>query len=435
MATKRTTARLHLLTARETQAARDGDYSDGGGLMLRVRGESASWVYRFTAPSGRRREMGLGLAMRGSLKQAGETLTAARDAAHRAREQLRQGQDPIDAREQLREAARLADLERKAEKARERRTLARCARDYHERVIERTKSAKHAAQWLSSLENHMPASIWHAPVDEITAPALLQALSALKPHQRARNLAEGHHLAETTRRVRQRLETVFEDAQFHGWCEHNPAAAVRRKIREALPSKINGQFAALPYGEAPALMQRLRSAPGTAARCLELAVLTAARTGEALGVTWAEFDLTAAVWTIPAARTKAKEDHLVYLSERVLEILQAQQDVHPIYVFPSAMVPDQPMSNMAMLAVLERLGVRDQTTVHGLCRATFSTWANETAAARPDVIEACLSHRETDKVRQSYNRAQFADERRRLLAAWAMYLTSPAARVIELKAA
>lgn len=384
--------------------------------------------------------MGLGVALRGSPKQAGETLTGARDLAHRCREQLRQGVDPIEARDQHREAAREAEAARKSEKARERRTLARCARDYHERVIEPTKTDRHAAQWISSLENHVPAALWDAPIDTITAPALLQALTSIKPHERARNLTEDHRLGETTRRVRQRLEAVFEDAQFHGWCEGNPAAAVRRKMRETMPSKHAGQFAALPYREAPALMQRLQQAQGTAARCLELAVLSAARTGEVIGATWDEMDLDAALWTVPAARMKAKADHVVYLSARAVEVISAQRGQDRTLVFPSPMtldMPDgerKPLSNMALLTVLDRMGARDRTTVHGLCRATFSTWANETAAGRPDVIEACLAHREADKVRQAYNRAQFADERRALLAAWAEYLARPSAQVIPIAA-
>ncbi len=85
----------------------------------------------------------------------------------------------------------------------------------------------------------------------------------------------------------------------------------------------------------------------------------------------------------------------------------------------------KPLSDMALLAVLDRLGVRDQTTVHGLCRATFSTWANETGAARPDVIEACLAHQDANRVRAAYNRAQFNNERRSLISAWANYLAKP----------
>ena len=90
-----------------------------------------------------------------------------------------------------------------------------------------------------------------------------------------------------------------------------------------------------------------------------------------------------------------------------------------------------------MLATLGRLGVRDKTTTHGLCRSTFSTWANDVGAARPDVIEAALAHNEADRVRKAYNRAKFNDERRALLEAWAEYLSKPpaSAAVIAFKAA
>ena len=184
------------------------------------------------------------------------------------------------------------------------------------------------------------------------------------------------------------------------------------------------------------LTERLRDAEGNAARCLEMAMLTAARTGEALTATWSEFDLESGVWTIPAAKMKAKEEHLVHLPPRAVEILKGQIGLHKTFVFPSVMAKDKPMSNMAMLAVLDRLGMRKRTTVHGLCRATFSTWANETGAARPDVIEACLAHREADRVKAAYNRAQFTDERRALLSSWAEYLSKPpASNVVALRAA
>jgi integrase len=432
--TRRSAAKLHLLTARQVQAASEGDHGDGGGLLLRVQGTSASWVLRYTAPSGKRREMGLGVARRGSTAQAGETLTGARDEAHKARELLRQGIDPLNAREQQREAERTAAAAQTAERARTRWTLARAARDYHERVIEPNRTPKHSAQWLASLENHVAPALWHAPVDTITAPALLAALQSIKPHERARNL-KGDRLPETLKRLRQRLEAVFEDCIFSGRCTSNPASAIRRKLRESEPRREQGRLKALPYGAAPALVQRLRAAEGTAARCLELAVLTAARTSEALLAEWPEFDLQAGVWVVPAERMKGKQPHTVYLPPRAVEILRAQLGQHARYVFPSTMKADSPQSNMAMLAVLDRLAVRDQTTVHGLCRATFSTWANETGAARPDVIEACLAHEESNRVRAAYNRADFAEERRALLAAWADYLARPAAAVVPLRAA
>ena len=436
MAKARTAARLHLLTARQVQGAGEGDHGDGGGLLLRVRGASASWVLRYTSPTGKRRDMGLGIAHRGSTAQAGEALTAARDLAHRARELLRQGQDPITERDKHREGARTTETARKAEAAKSRLTLARAARDYHERTIESSRTAKHAAQWIASLENHVPAALWHAPIASITAPALLQALLAIKPHEKARNLTSGDKVPETLQRIRQRLDAVFEDGIFHGHCASNPAAAIRRKLRETMPRRKAGKFAALPFREAPEFMARLRASEGTAARCLEFAVLTAARTSEALLAEWSEIDMEAGAWLVPGERMKAGEPHLVHLSRRAVAVLEGQAGQHARWGFPSIMkgYEDKPQSNMAMLAVLGRLGVRDKTTVHGLCRATFSTWANETAAARPDVIEACLAHEESNRVRASYNRATFNEERAALLAKWAEFLQH-SAQVIEFRAA
>lgn len=177
MARAKSAARLHLLTVKQVQNVPEGDHSDGGGLLLRIRGGSCSWVFRFTAPSGRRREMGLGVAHLGSPAQAGESVTAARRQAHEAREQL-------------------------------------------------------------------------------------QALQNIEPHERARNF-KGGRPQETMQRIRQRLDAVFEDAVFHKRCSSNPAAAIRRKMREAMPRKQAGEFAALPYREAPAFMARLRQAEAT----------------------------------------------------------------------------------------------------------------------------------------------------------------------------
>jgi integrase len=437
-ARRKTAARLHLLTARQLQAAQDGDHTDGGGLLLRVRGDSVAWVFRYTSAAGKRREMGLGVCHRGSTAQAGDSLTTARRAAHDARELLTRGTDPLDAKDQRRADAAAAEQARKTEKARERWTLARCARDYHERVIEPSRTDKHAAQWIASLENHIPAALWHKSIADVDPPELLQALLAIEPHERARRVEPGAKVAETVQRIRQRLDSVFEDAIFHKRCTTNPAAALRRKMRETMPRKDAGQFAALPYREAPAFMARLRAMEGTAARTLEFAVLTAARTGEALGARWAEVDLEACTWLVDASRMKASgkdkaESHLVHLSARAVEILSGQHGQHRELVFPSTMKADSPQSNMAMLAVLDRMGERQRTTVHGLCRATFSTWAYETNAARPDVIEACLAHREADKVKAAYNRARFNAERRDLLAKWAAFLDQPCAQVFHLQ--
>jgi integrase len=417
---KRHESRLHLLSVRQVQTASEGDHGDGGGLLLRVRGDSAQFIFRFTAPSGKRREMGLGPCHRSNPAQAGASLTTARDFAAAARAQVRRGIDPIEEREQSKAAAREAAVAcvRPARRA----TLAWCARDYHERVIEPTRTAKHAAQWISSLENHIPPKIWNKPVDEVDAPELLEALRTIRPHKRARNVPRTDRLDETVQRIRQRLDAVFEDAMFHKRCMSNPAAAIKRKIREARVRREKGAFKALPFVEAPALVSALRKHEGTAARCLEFAMLTAARTNEVITAEWTEFDLDASVWVVPAAKMKAREPHTVYLSPQALGVLRQVQDLNARYVFPSPCAEAKPLSNMAMLTLLARMKVRDRTTVHGLCRATFSTWAYEMNVARPDVIEACLAHREEDLVKAAYNRAQFARERRELLAAWANYV-------------
>lgn len=429
---------LHLLGVRQVQAAEPGDRADGGGLVLRVgTDERATWVFRYTAADGRRREMGMGTCHRASAAQAGDSLTAARDAAHKARELLRQGIDPIDANKAARQAAREALEARKEGERRERWTLARCARDYHARLIEPSRTARHAAQWIASLENHIPAALWNAPIDSIKAPELLTALLAIKPHERARNVTDDDQPHETVKRIRQRLEAVFESEQFNERCTGNPAAAIKRMLAASKPKKKGRRegFRHLPYKEAPAFMQAVRQAQGVAARALELVTLTASRTSEVLNAEWSEFDLDAAVWVCPAARMKAGEPHTVHLSPQALAVVRSMQGLHPRWVFPSPAAIDQasakPMSNMAMLEVLNRIGWRDRTTVHGL-RKVFSTWANDTAAARPDVIEACLAHEETNRVRAAYNKATFDAERRALLAAWAAYLDRPPAAVLEL---
>jgi integrase len=430
MAAKRLVSKLHQLSVREIQHAAEGDHADGGGLLLRIRHGSEAWVYRFTSPAGRRREMGLGAARRGSVAQVGESVTLARGQAHDARELLVRGLDPIDERDKARSAAREALKKQKADKVRERLTLARVARDYHERVIEPSRTDKHGAQWIASLENHVPTAVWHAPIADITAPQLLEALSGVRALD-----DKTQRIPETLQRVRQRLDSIFEDAQFHGRCTTNPAAAIKRKMTETQPRRERGGHAALPYREAPAFMATLRAHEGIAARCLELAVLTAARTSEVLLATWGEFDTDAALWTVPPERMKGRESHVVHLSGAATRVLDKVRGLHGGWVFPSPILEDRPLSNMAMLVMLDRMGYRDRTAVHGLARATFSTWANETGAARPDIVECCLAHQEGDKIRKAYNRSAYMAERAALLDAWAAFLDRQESNVVPLRAA
>jgi integrase len=417
-------ATLHLLTVREVQSFQNGTHADGGGLFIRVRDNAARFVFRYTSPAGERREMGFGAAHRGSAAQAGQSLTSARELAAHARALLQRGIDPIEERDRAREAARAhrrqveqAELEKlQRENECEQNTLAKHAREYHERVIEPTRTAKHSAQWINSLEQHVPDAIWNGPITSTTAPQLLDFLLELRKT-----------VPETASRVRQRLEAVWEDAIFRGVCSTNPAAATLRKLQEARLRREVQHLRKPDYQAVPALMQRIRAAEGTSARCLEFTVLTAARTREAIGAQWSEIDLETGLWQVPKERMKANKPHEVFLSTRAIEVVRGQLGLHERFLFPSPRSESQPLSNMAMLSLLERLKLHTETTVHGLARGTFSAWSNDTAVARPDVIEACLAHTIENKIRAAYMAgAKFAPERRALMQAWADYLATPA---------
>ncbi|MCA3139747.1 MAG: tyrosine-type recombinase/integrase [Rhodocyclaceae bacterium] len=410
MATKQSLGPINRLSNREVQCAGDGDLFDGGGLLLRVRDGRAGWVFRYTAPSGKRREMGLGPCERHSAQAVGASVTAARRSAAAARAMLVAipPVDPITARDQSRDEARAAEATRKVEAQRERATLARVARLYHERFIEPKRNAKASREWINSLETHVPREVWNCPIERVERAALLDFLRDIQDR-----------MFDTASRVRQRLSEVYDDAIERGLVQDNPVAALRDKLRRVRITKRSEPHPSLPYPEMPAFMSRLRTHPGIAARCMEFVILTAARTGEAIGATWDEINMDTRTWTIPGKRMKMHEPHIVPLSEPAVAILRAVAQARSPWVFPGVFDPTKPLSNMGMLSLLKRMDRRD-ITVHGF-RSTFSTWANETAAARPDVIEACLAHREGDRIRAAYNRAHFNAERRALLDAWARF--------------
>jgi integrase len=406
----------HLLTAREVQTAAPGDHKDGDGLFLRVQGRGASWLLRYTAANGKRRELGLGGADRYSQESAGESLKKARKEADQARDLIEKGTDPIDAKKAARaieraQASKDANLTKGGEV-----TLRRYLRAYHADHIEPILSEKHAQQWLNSVEQHVPASVLDASIGSITA---MQLLNELVPIWRK--------VPETGSRIFQRLALVFDASVIDGLRKENPAAPIKKELRRRAGRRVRGNFESMPYCQVPSFITALRKEKGNAARCLEFLILCAARTNEALTAEWGEIDKAARIWTIPAAKMKCREQHVVFLSERALEVIEGQADLDKRFVFPSATNSKRPMSNMSMLQVLTRMELRGEDveqsfTVHGF-RASFSTWSNETGIARPDVIEAALAHREQNLVRAAYNRSQFITERRALMDAWCAYAT------------
>ena len=393
------------LTARQAGTLGDGKHADGRGLNLIVRGDYRAWFFFYTSPSGRRREMLLDRWDKCSLR-------GARDKADTARQLLKQGVDPLGEREAAKAAATVA-TQAADNKHAGGQTLRRFARTYHDGIESEFSNPKCAAQWIGTLENHIFPTLGDKALASVTAGDLLDVL---RPLYRT--------VPATARRIRQRLEAVYDEAVLRDLVTANPAAKVRAALRKkgAKAAKVS-HLRALPYAELPALLRKVRTLPGTAARAFEFAVLTAARTGEVLGARWDELSADGKAWTVPAERMKQREAHVVALSPAARAVLKRVGSLSKTWIFPSPQPGrDATLSNMAMLTLLRRMKMDDRTTVHGAARTAFSTWANETGAARPDVIEAALAHREADIVRAAYNRAEFQAERARLLAAWARYL-------------
>jgi integrase len=405
MATARAMGRLTALKV--DKAKEPGMYADGGGLYLRVTTEGArNWVLRYMLDR-RPRWMGLGpLALYG--------LQEARAKALDARRQRHEGIDPIEAR--------------RAERARQRLdaaktvTFRQCAEAYIASHRAGWRNGKHAAQWGATLSTYAYPIIGGLPVQAVDIALVLKVLEPIwtaKP--------------ETASRVRGRLESILDFAKVRGERDGENPARWRGHLDKLLPahSKVRQveHHAALPYAELPAFLASLREQEGVAALAMEFLILTAARTGEGIGALWAEIDLFDKTWTVPAARMKRRREHRVPLSARALAVLDEMRLARDgnngdAFVFPGGKV-GKPLSNMAFLMLLRRMG-RNDLTAHGF-RATFKTWASERTSFQNEIVEASLAHAIGGKVEQAYRRGDLFDKRRKLMHAWSAYSAAPEA--------
>lgn len=310
-----------------------GLYADGGGLYLQVTEAGAkTWIYRFML-AGRRRDMGLGAIHTVSLKDA-------REEALRCRQLVRDGIDPIENRKAARLVARAQAVKAV--------TFKECAEAYIKAHEASWQNAKHAAQWASTLGTYVYpvfGSLSVAAVDTGLVMKVLEPIWATK--------------TETASRVRGRVESVLDWATVRKYREGENPARWRGHLDHLLParSKVqkSGHHAALPYDQISTFMMQLRQQHGSAARALEFAILTAARTGEVIGAKWEEIDLEKRLWTIPGDRMKAGKEHRVPLSDSALAVLEAMAKLRQGgVVFPGAQ-GDRPLSNMALLMVLRRM--------------------------------------------------------------------------------
>jgi len=387
------------LTAIQAKTRKPGRYGDGAGLYLVVAETGArKWVFRFSL-NGKVTEMGLGSA-------DAVALADARDRADEARRCVARGKNPI---EQRKEAAKAA-----AGKP----TFGQVADELIESKESGWRNARHRQQWRNTLETYA-APLREKPVDTV---GTADILAVLKPIWQSK--------AETASRLRGRIEAVLDAARAKGHIPENTAnpARWRGHLDKLLPrpGKLNrGHHPAMPFAEVPGFLKRLRERQGVAAWLLEFIILTAARTGEARGARWSEFDLKAKVWTVPASRMKGNRQHRVPLCDRAIEIVEdlAKVKVSDL-VFPGNK-PCKPLSNKAPDMLLRRMK-SDEFTTHGF-RSSFRDWAGECTSFPREVAEAALAHAIGDETERAYRRADALAKRRKLMDAWASYLNRPRA--------
>jgi integrase len=375
-----------------------GRYSDGGGLYLQVSiGGTKSWLFRFML-NGKKREMGLGAVDLVSLSEA-------RSKTLDCRRLLMEGVDPIDAR----------DSRRKLQLLESARTLTfdQCAKSYIDAHRDGWKNAKHVSQWTNTLQTYASPLIGQLPVQAIDTSLIIKVLDPIWREK-----------TETASRLRNRIELILSWATAAGFRSGDNPARWRGHLETMLPKKSKVQrvqhHPALPISELGSFMKKLRVQTGIAAWALEFLILTATRTGEVIGAQWSEINLSEKIWIIPPSRMKAQREHRVPLSPRTIGILEAMQGIHAVeespFVFPSSR-SGKPMSNMALLAVLKRMGY--EITTHGF-RSTFRDWAAERTNFPREVAEAALAHT-IGKVEAAYRRGDLFEKRRNLMNQWSAF--------------
>jgi integrase len=375
-----------LTAAKVKSLAEPGRYSDGDGLMLKVKpGGTKSWVLRVQV-DGKRRDIGLGSAKT-------VTLAEARQAADEVRRKLAHGIDPV--------------AERKQEKV-VIPTFSEAAVLVHEEHKAAWKNGKHQAQWLSTLKTYAYPALGDLRVSEIEGPVIRDVLSKIwlaKP--------------ETARRVRQRIGTVLDWAYAKGY---RASEAPMRSLSKGLPRqpKKDRHFAAMSFAEVPAFLQTLRMRESMGRLALEALILTAARSGEIRMAMWSELDLKAGLWSLPAERMKMGRPHIVPLSRQAVDVFKraAKHRSSATDLVFYGIKAKKPLSDMTLLKILRDMDAG--VTVHGF-RSAFRDWVAEETNYPGEIAEAALAHAIPNKVEAAYRRTDFLEKRRALMSEWGAF--------------
>jgi integrase len=369
--------------------------SDSEGLYLLVKPNGTrSWCmkYRF---AGKERKLSIGLYPSVGLSEA-------RDKRGEARKLLEAGTDPSQMKKQ----------EKRMLVVKEQNSFEAVAREWHENNKHQW-TEDHAQAILHRLDHDIFSEIGNRPIAEIKALELLGAFKKIEKR--------GAH--ELAHRTLQYCTRIFRYAVLTARAEHNPAV----DLIDALKPVIHTHYKALDVKDLPDFMKCLENNEARLFKLTRLAVkmllLTFVRTGELIYARWEEFDEAEASWYIPAERMKKRRPHIVPLSRQVLEILKELKKFRGEsgFLFPSQVKHNATMSNNTVLGAIKRMGYKGKTTGHGF-RALAMTALKEKLNYRHEVIDRQLAHAHKNKIVAAYDRAEFLDERRKMMQDWADFV-------------
>jgi integrase len=371
-----------------------------------------AWLFRYMR-NGRSHGMGLGPLDLVTLAEASDKTLA-------YRKMLLNGADPL--------AARRAQRAQTALEAARTLTFKKCAEQYIAAHSKGWRNGKHHAQWESTLETYAYPVIGDLPVSDIDTALIMKIIEPLWIGTTDEQGKPVPPKTETASRLRGRIEAIWDWAKARNYCTGENPARWRGHLDKLLPKRsmvapVN-HHEALPYAQIPTFMAELRDRKGTAARCLEFIVLTAARSEAGRGARWDEIDMDARTWTVPAERMKRMngngKSHVVPLSDAVLKLLKSVPRSGEL-VFEGDR-HGRPISETSIRKLLGRMACTKGTgvTQHGF-RSTFKDWASE-RTSHPDIVsEMALAHTIPDKVQAAYRRGDLLQKRRDLMQDWAVY--------------
>ena len=373
-----------------------GKYYDQHGLFLHVRPSGAKkWLQRYTF-QGRRREIGLGSAKIVSV-------ATARRNAHQNLVLVSEGIDPIEDKRQ-------DSIIPKFELA---------ARKVYEDNRPTWRNAKHAAQFITTLETYAFPVIGSMSVKEINSSHILRVLSPIWVTK-----------AETAKRVRQRLSIVFKYCIAQQWRTDDPANIA---IVEALPNpkrKVQHRKS-ISYNEVSDFLETIsKSSAGLSTKLgLEFLILTATRSGEVRNARWNE--VNGSIWTIPAERMKAGVAHRIPLPSRCIEILEEAKTISQGsgFIFEGTK-PNKPLSENTFNKLMKELGL--EVHAHGF-RTSFRTWTQEKTNYPREIAEAALAHSLRDKAEAAYARSDLLEKRAEMMEAWAQFISASKDNIISIR--